>query len=485
MARGLKLMRIQDRRGPNRIRVLKVNPGTRLTLDVALANETIPGHERTTSMARRHDAIAAVNGDYTLLPSDAGAGRPVNLFAEDGDLVTSPLIWGRNFGITPEESFYFGHPTYKAVVTELDSGQIWKVKNWNEGALPRKGVAVYTADGGSTYPPPRNACSARLMPMATKTWRLPDEGVREEYFVDVVRCSSKALARRGGIVVAVPWKSNRGSLMQTSLVPGETVTVEWTSGWPRVLDTIGGNPTLIEDGVNVAEDCEGSYFCARNPRTAVGINRRGQILLVTVDGRQKRSVGMTLVQLSKLFEYLNATWALNMDGGGSTTMWVKGKGIVNRISGTSERPVGSALLVLPRRDPDEPVPGPAPTPSPTPTLLPPPTTSPSASTSASPSGSPSESPTASPSPTTVSTVLSSALVLEPLLRMMEPNAVDTVTRPARPCAVLRDPASTGGMLDALEKGLLTGHSVRLPSALERALGVFRGRTTCARFLRSR
>ena len=92
IAPGAVLLRITDRRGPNRIRVLRVDQSRELTLDTVLANDAIPRHETTSSMATREGALAAINGDYTLLPSDPGAGRPVNLFARDGRLDASPLI---------------------------------------------------------------------------------------------------------------------------------------------------------------------------------------------------------------------------------------------------------------------------------------------------------------------------------------------------------------------------------------------------------
>ena len=77
----------------------------------------------------------------------------------------------------------------------------------------------------------------------------------------------------------------------------------------------------------------------------IGVDANGKLLLVTVDGRQKGSVGMTPVAFARFFQWLGATSALNLDGGGSTTMWVRGS-IVNKVSGSYERPVGSSVLVF-------------------------------------------------------------------------------------------------------------------------------------------
>ncbi len=94
----------------------------------------------------------------------------------------------------------------------------------------------------------------------------------------------------------------------------------------------------------------GSGFAdARHPRTAVGVRADGRILLVTVDGRQpEKSVGMTIAELTALLIELGAVEAINMDGGGSTTMVIDGKVVNSPSDLTGERPVGDALLVFAR-----------------------------------------------------------------------------------------------------------------------------------------
>jgi hypothetical protein len=89
--------------------------------------------------------------------------------------------------------------------------------------------------------------------------------------------------------------------------------------------------------------------------------------MVVVDGRRDRSVGMTLEELTDLFSSLGATWALNLDGGGSTTLVVNGT-VKNRPSDGSERPVSSSLLVLRGSDSGEIAQTEEPIPSPDPSL---------------------------------------------------------------------------------------------------------------------
>jgi exopolysaccharide biosynthesis protein len=85
----------------------------------------------------------------------------------------------------------------------------------------------------------------------------------------------------------------------------------------------------------------------RAPRTAFGIGRQGEWLLLVADGRQRHSKGLTLTELAQLLKEKGAWEALNFDGGGSSAM-VIGSQVVNQPSDGQERPVASALLLLKR-----------------------------------------------------------------------------------------------------------------------------------------
>jgi hypothetical protein len=128
------------------------------------------------------------------------------------------------------------------------------------------------------------------------------------------------------------------------------------AGWQPV-EAVGGRPILLRDGAVVPQvDTEGSagFAASRHPRTAVGIASDGRrLLLVTVDGRQRPySDGMTLRELANLMRALGARDAINLDGGGSTTMVVKTPAaraitVVNKPSDpTGERAVGNALGIV-------------------------------------------------------------------------------------------------------------------------------------------
>lgn len=106
-------------------------------------------------------------------------------------------------------------------------------------------------------------------------------------------------------------------------------------------------PSLLVDGIYLETlRPDDAHVTARHPRTAVGVTADNKVLLVTVDGRQPGfSDGVNLRELSVIMRALKAKNAMNLDGGGSTTMYIKGDGVVNKISDTSERSVANVLYV--------------------------------------------------------------------------------------------------------------------------------------------
>ncbi len=123
--------------------------------------------------------------------------------------------------------------------------------------------------------------------------------------------------------------------------PPEVRSVE---GWMR--EVVGGNVHLVAGGVPMSSD-SGSFCTTRHPRTAAGFSEDGRtLILAVVDGRTSSSAGMRCSELASLMSEMGAHEALNLDGGGSTTMYVAGDGVVNNPSDGSERVVANHLGVF-------------------------------------------------------------------------------------------------------------------------------------------
>ncbi len=144
-------------------------------------------------------------------------------------------------------------------------------------------------------------------------------------------------------------------------IEGESLTtvVPHAGDWPQARFALGARGILIAEGRPLAperwredEGLAAEFAEARHPRTAIGVDAaQGKALLIAVDGRRSSAAGMSLIELRERFsaaasEGLTIDEAVNLDGGGSTTMWIAGRGIVNQPSDPAgPRAVVGALLI--------------------------------------------------------------------------------------------------------------------------------------------
>ena len=97
--------------------------------------------------------------------------------------------------------------------------------------------------------------------------------------------------------------------------------------WQEAKHIISGGPYLIKDGeiyIDITAQKLKS-ITGRNPRTAIGYTADGNIIIITADGREKSSVGLTLGELAWFMKEIGCVNAMNLDGGSSTVMFGAGK----------------------------------------------------------------------------------------------------------------------------------------------------------------
>jgi hypothetical protein len=145
-----------------------------------------------------------------------------------------------------------------------------------------------------------------------------------------------------------PWIGIPSTEGDSVLVLGWRVSRDVPDG---VTHVVGGFPRLLSLGQRVGDlqvSALPSFAAARHPRTAVGFDaRRNHLWIIGVDGRQDGySDGMTLPELTTLLEELGATEAVNLDGGGSTVMTLRGVRVTRPSDVEGERPVVNALVVV-------------------------------------------------------------------------------------------------------------------------------------------
>jgi len=154
----------------------------------------------------------------------------------------------------------------------------------------------------------------------------------------------------------IAWTTSREGRLQAWSAPprhrrGTPADFDPAASRPWIVnDALGGGPALVAHGkVNVTTDEEvffGSAIPYTHPRTAVGITPDGALLLLLVDGRQRESRGVRLEELAAILVDIGAEEALNLDGGGSSSLVVNGQLLNNPAGRGSERQVMTAIGVF-------------------------------------------------------------------------------------------------------------------------------------------
>jgi hypothetical protein len=131
-----------------------------------------------------------------------------------------------------------------------------------------------------------------------------------------------------------------------------------TAGWiipTDIVHAISGGPMLLRDGTALTYADDDELARNRHPRTSVCVAPGRTIDLMVADGRTPEAAGLSLPELAAVMRACGCTTAMNLDGGGSSTMWVRGKrptGVVShpsddrRFDVFGERAVGTAVIVI-------------------------------------------------------------------------------------------------------------------------------------------
>jgi hypothetical protein len=339
--------------GPWAIHVLEVDLPTAwragIRLRTARAEPTaVEGLELTSAMATRVNAIAGVNGDmYT----DGHPAQTLGLQISRGGLLARPQRKSA-FTITADGKPMVAVFRFEAALMTA-SGKLLPIAAFNREPGADE-LTYYNRYGQAGRDSVRAAIGFQLQSLG-KHSVINDTLVAR---VLQVRRRSWPLKLAEG-----QWLVAAGAEFPDARAIAAGDTVRLICSIPpsrgRLEEAIGGGPRIIRDGrVSIEFEEEGlASSLERNPRTAVGYTQDEKTLfLVTVDGRQPGySVGMSLLELADLMSHKladftrahrNAYQALNLDGGGSSTMVVR-RDVVNRPSEpTGERQVANSLLLV-------------------------------------------------------------------------------------------------------------------------------------------
>ena len=274
--------------------------------------------------------IAAINGDFYV--DDKGLpGDPRDVMIREGELISAPA---------GHASFWIdasGQPHQTNILSRLRvilPGRRGLSVGLNEGCAD-DGAVLYTAAAGVQTPAFHGVDC--VLERVRGDWTPLRVGRRLQARVREIRTGGKSPVGRGDLVLALGPKTG------VQLAPGDRIEVvpETQPDLSGVRTALGGGPTLVRDG----KPMSWPGIQMRHPRSAIGWNDEW-IMMVEVDGRQGGlSVGMTFPELAAYMVKLGCREAMNLDGGGSATMWVLGQ-VMNSPSEGKERPGANGLVLI-------------------------------------------------------------------------------------------------------------------------------------------
>lgn len=290
---------------PVKINVVEINPSlnSNLQLTPSLASDSLGRKATITSIAKRNNSIVAINGTF-FKPQ---TGVPLGTLMIDKKMYTGPIYNRVAMGFF-DNGYDMAriqlNATLKARRTEI------KVDNINQPRTLSTHIIVYTPEWGKIAP---------TSPKYGEQIAVSNGKVIE------TSTSQLAIPQDGYVVVGPAQKLNQ--IADEKEVKLDVATIP---NWDNVNHIISGGPYLVKNSqvyVDISEQKLGAIG-GRNPRTAIGYTADNNFIIVTVDGREKASIGMTLYELANFMKSIGCYNAMNLDGGGSTVLYVNGK-VVN------------------------------------------------------------------------------------------------------------------------------------------------------------
>lgn len=306
---------------PVKINVVEMNNKVASNYEVkpAIASVTLPNKRTVRNIAQRTNSIVAINGGF-FKPQ---TGVPLGTLMIDKKIYTGPIYDRVALGIF-KDGYDVGRVQLDGKI--IGNNQEIKIDNINQPRMLSSYILAYTRDWGK-YAPVSPQYGVQLQIVGNK----------------ITAASANPLSIPENGYVLVGPKSKLGKLFGADYVD---VEIKTNPKWENVQHIISGGPYLLKDN-QIFIDMTAQKLQSiggRNPRTAIGYTEDNNLVLVAVDGREGSSVGLTLVELAKLMKTLGCTNAINLDGGGSTVMYINGQ-IVNHPHQPGGIALSNALVI--------------------------------------------------------------------------------------------------------------------------------------------
>lgn len=328
------------------INVLKINLEDKYTkIGLLTSNEGSNKLQNVLSMAKEATAIAAVNGDF--FAGSNGKGHSIGLSVRDSNIISSTALENAtkntfsSFVMTEDNDIFFEYMNHEITLTSKKTKEKIKISTINKYADNYAQPALYTEDWGE------------FSIGSSESLILTEVVIKNNKVIEIRHNKPAIEIPKNGYVISTLGEG--AEWVKQNLKKGTKINLD-ISFSPDIKDiefAISGGAKLLDEG-EIPESFSHN-ISGRNPRTALGISEDNETLyLITVDGRSNKSIGMTQLELAEFLKSLDIYNAINLDGGGSTTMVAQNivgsqntsLQLVNKPSGGSLRSVINSLGVF-------------------------------------------------------------------------------------------------------------------------------------------
>lgn len=325
-----------------------------IKVDTLTNPDSIGKRSSTKTLASQQGAVAAINASF--FTPDAGLnGHPLGtildsegILAASSDFNSYGDVMG-TFSLSKLNEVIMSY--WKTQISLISpNGTIIPAAEYNKPSVTKyTDISIFDRKWGQT------AIGAST-DMADIVQMVVDGGIVTQFLTGQ---AAVQIPENGYVVVT---RDVGGKTLQANYAIGDRVymTISTTPDWSNVKMAVTGCSVLLKDG-NVPGSFSflDSSVSGNQPRSAVASSKDGkQLILVTVDGRQSSSIGMTQLELAQFMQGLGAWNALNLDGGGSTTMVARPLGetsvqVINSPSDGMPRSISTAIGVFSLAPPSE------------------------------------------------------------------------------------------------------------------------------------
>jgi len=306
---------------PVRINIVELSKEINNNIEIkpAIASSILASRTKITNIAEEKNAIVAINGGY-FKPQ---TGVPLGTLMINKKIYTGPIYNRVAMGIF-DNKYAMSRLELKASVNTNIGGL--KIDNINQPRMLSTHTIVYTRDWGKTTP---------------NTPKYGTQLVIDKGKLVKISQSPTEIPEKGFVIIGPQKKLN-----EIIKAKRYELDLRTNPNWKDVNHIISGGPYLVKGG-EIYVDMTAqklSSIGGRNPRTAIGYTKDNNLIMLTADGREGSSIGLTLMELAHLMKELGCVYAMNLDGGGSTVMYVDGK-VVNKPQEKGGIPLSHTIVV--------------------------------------------------------------------------------------------------------------------------------------------